>query len=167
MEFKEIKRLMVAMRSEGVAELELEWDGAEDQPGGRLLLRRGDLVAYQPHVAPPPYTAPLAASQAAVSSVAAVAAPAAAVVDAPAGASAGTPVTAPIVGTFYGSPSPDAGPFVKVGDRVKEGQVLCIIEAMKLMNEIEAEVAGVVTEILVRNEDPVEFGQVLMRINPA
>jgi acetyl-CoA carboxylase biotin carboxyl carrier protein len=76
-------------------------------------------------------------------------------------------VLAPIVGTFYAAPSPDAADFVRVGDRVKVGQVLCIIEAMKLMNEIEAEVAGTVVEILVRNEDPVEYGQVLFRIAPA
>ena len=75
-------------------------------------------------------------------------------------------VTAPIVGTFYSAPSPDAPPFVKVGDRVRSGQVLCIIEAMKLMNEIEAEAAGTVVEILVRNEEPVEYGQVLFRIEP-
>ena len=73
---------------------------------------------------------------------------------------------APIVGTFYAAPSPDAPAFVKVGDRVKPGTVLCIIEAMKLMNEIEAEVAGVVREVAVENEDPVEYGQVLFRIEP-
>ena len=76
-------------------------------------------------------------------------------------------VTAPIVGTFYASPAPDAPPYVKVGDRVEPGTVLCIIEAMKLMNEIEAEVAGTVAEILVRNEEPVEYGQPLFRIEPA
>ncbi len=75
-------------------------------------------------------------------------------------------VTAPIVGTFYAAPSPDAGPYVRVGDRVKPGSVLCIIEAMKLMNEIEAEVAGVVREVLVNNDDPVEYGQALFRIEP-
>lgn len=76
-------------------------------------------------------------------------------------------VTAPIVGTFYASPAPDAPPYVKVGDRVETGAVLCIIEAMKLMNEIEAEVAGTVAEVLVRNEEPVEYGQPLFRIEPA
>ena len=75
-------------------------------------------------------------------------------------------VTAPIVGTFYTAPAPDAAPYVKVGDRVDEGAVLCIIEAMKLMNEIEAETAGTVVEILVQNEEPVEYGQALFRIDP-
>ncbi|WP_084474186.1 acetyl-CoA carboxylase biotin carboxyl carrier protein, partial [Deinococcus pimensis] len=73
----------------------------------------------------------------------------------------GTPVKAPIVGTFYAASSPDAAAFVKVGDRVEVGQVMCIIEAMKLMNEIESEVAGTVREILVKNAEPVEYGQTL------
>lgn len=75
-------------------------------------------------------------------------------------------VTAPIVGTFYAAPAPDTPPFAKVGDSVSAGSVLCIIEAMKLMNEIEAEVSGVIREVLVSNEDPVEYGQVLFRIEP-
>lgn len=79
-------------------------------------------------------------------------------------ASAGTPVKAPIVGTFYAASSPDAPPYVKVGDTVQPGQVLCIIEAMKLMNEIEAETGGVVREILVKNAEPVEYGQTLFII---
>ena len=73
-------------------------------------------------------------------------------------------VAAPLVGTFYRSPSPDSPPFVEVGSTVKKGQVLCIVEAMKLMNEIEAEVAGTVAEILVQNGSPVEFGQPLFRL---
>ena len=76
----------------------------------------------------------------------------------------GTPITAPMVGTFYAAPSPDAAPFVKVGDSVAVGQVVCIIEAMKLMNEIEAEVSGKITEICVKNGDAIEFGQVLMYV---
>ncbi|MCP2014938.1 acetyl-CoA carboxylase biotin carboxyl carrier protein [Deinococcus sp. HSC-46F16] len=79
-------------------------------------------------------------------------------------ASAGTPVKAPIVGTFYAASSPDAPAYVKVGDTVQAGQVLCIIEAMKLMNEIEAETGGVVREILVKNAEPVEYGQTLFII---
>ncbi|MEF2279856.1 acetyl-CoA carboxylase biotin carboxyl carrier protein [Deinococcus sp. YIM 134068] len=78
--------------------------------------------------------------------------------------SAGTPVKAPIVGTFYTASSPDAAPYVKVGDTVQAGQVLCIIEAMKLMNEIEAETGGTVREILVKNAEPVEYGQTLFII---
>lgn len=76
----------------------------------------------------------------------------------------GNVVKSPLVGTFYAAPSEDAQPFVKVGDTVKKGQTLAIVEAMKLMNEIESEFDGVVTEILVENEDNVEYGQPLFRI---
>ncbi len=76
----------------------------------------------------------------------------------------GTVVTSPIVGTFYASPGPDTAAFVEVGSKVKKGQVLCIIEAMKLMNEIESEVDGEVIEILVKNEQMVEYGQPLFTI---
>ena len=76
----------------------------------------------------------------------------------------GNTVSSPLVGTFYASPSPDAEPFVKTGDRVKKGQVLGIIEAMKLMNEIESEFDGVVEAVLVKNEEVVEYGQPLFRI---
>lgn len=75
-------------------------------------------------------------------------------------------VMSPMVGTFYRSPAPDEPPFVAIGDRIKLGQTVCIIEAMKLMNEIEAEVSGQVVEILVENGTPVEYGQPLMRISP-
>ncbi|WP_413165398.1 acetyl-CoA carboxylase biotin carboxyl carrier protein [Capilliphycus salinus ALCB114379] len=75
-------------------------------------------------------------------------------------------VTSPMVGTFYRSPAPDEPPFVEKSDRVTVGQVVCIIEAMKLMNEIESEVSGQIVEILVENGAPVEYGQALMRINP-
>jgi acetyl-CoA carboxylase biotin carboxyl carrier protein len=75
-------------------------------------------------------------------------------------------VTSPIVGTFYRQPSPGAPPFVEVGDRVKKGQVLCLVEAMKLMNEIEAELDAEVVEILVANGQPVEYGEILFRLRP-
>ncbi|MDX2099686.1 MAG: acetyl-CoA carboxylase biotin carboxyl carrier protein [Leptolyngbyaceae cyanobacterium bins.59] len=75
-------------------------------------------------------------------------------------------IISPMVGTFYRAPAPDEPPFVDVGDRIRTGQTVCIIEAMKLMNELEAEVSGEVVEILVQNGDPVEYGQVLMRVNP-
>ena len=75
-------------------------------------------------------------------------------------------VPSPMVGTFYSAPAPGEPPFVEVGDRVKKGQTVCIIEAMKLMNEIETEVSGQVMEILAQNGEPVEYGQPLMRINP-
>ncbi|MFY9214944.1 MAG: acetyl-CoA carboxylase biotin carboxyl carrier protein [Tissierellaceae bacterium] len=73
-------------------------------------------------------------------------------------------VESPMVGTYYGAPSPDAAPFVKVGDRVEKGQTLCIIEAMKIMNEIESEISGEIVEILANDEDIVEYGQALMKI---
>lgn len=76
----------------------------------------------------------------------------------------GTFVTSPFVGTFYRSPSPDSEPFVKVGDQVSPGQTLCIVEAMKLMNEIESEIEGKIVEILVENGKPVEFGDRLFRV---
>lgn len=92
-----------------------------------------------------------------------------------AGAEAATPrierasteveIKSPMVGTFYSSPSPDSQPFVKVGDSVSVGAVVCIVEAMKLMNEIESEVSGVVTKLLVENSQPVEFGQPLFLID--
>jgi acetyl-CoA carboxylase biotin carboxyl carrier protein len=76
-------------------------------------------------------------------------------------------VKSPMVGTFYCAPAPEAPPYVEVGSTVRKGQTLCILEAMKLMNELEAEVDGVVREVLAENADPVEYGQVLFRIEPA
>ena len=75
-------------------------------------------------------------------------------------------VTAPMVGTFYRAPGPEEPPFVEIGSRISVGQAVCILEAMKLMNELESEVSGEVVEILVDNGTPVEFGQVLMRLKP-
>ena len=76
----------------------------------------------------------------------------------------GTPITSPMVGTFYAAPSPDAEPFVEVGKSISAGDVVCIVEAMKLMNEIKAECSGKISQICVKNGDPVEFGQVLMYV---
>ena len=76
----------------------------------------------------------------------------------------GTPITSPMVGTFYMAPSPDSAPFVSVGGSVKQGDVVCIIEAMKMMNEIKSEVTGKIAEICVEDGQPVEFGQVLMYV---
>ena len=80
--------------------------------------------------------------------------------------SGGNEVKSPMVGTFYSAPEPGAKPYVSVGSRVSKGQILCIIEAMKIMNEIESEVAGVVTEVLASDAQPVEYGQPLFRIDP-
>ena len=76
-------------------------------------------------------------------------------------------ITSPMVGTFYAAPAPDEDPFASVGDRINKGDTVCIIEAMKLMNEIEGEVSGQIMEISVQNGEPVEFGQVLMRVDPS
>ena len=96
--------------------------------------------------------------------------PAAALEAAPARSESGTTslleVKSPMVGTFYGSPEPGAKPYVTAGSRVGKGQIVCIIEAMKIMNEIESEYAGVVREVLVQDAQPVEYGQVLFRIDP-
>jgi acetyl-CoA carboxylase biotin carboxyl carrier protein len=78
----------------------------------------------------------------------------------------GLEVKSPMVGTFYSSPEPGAKVYVSVGDRVQKGQIVCIIEAMKIMNEIESEFAGIVREVLVQNAQPVEYGQVLFRMDP-
>ncbi|HEX2076560.1 MAG TPA: acetyl-CoA carboxylase biotin carboxyl carrier protein, partial [Longimicrobium sp.] len=101
-------------------------------------------------------------------------APAAAPAPAVGGEAAATPapsnlveVKSPMVGTFYRSPAPEAPPYVEVGSRVARGQTLCILEAMKLMNELPAELAGTVREVCVENGEPVEYGQVLFRIEPA
>jgi acetyl-CoA carboxylase biotin carboxyl carrier protein len=124
---------------------------------------------------------PTAQAQPATTVVAAPAAPgaaaeptrAAAPVAAPEPISAAGPaadahlVRSPIVGTFYASPSPDAEPFVRVGDHVRKGQILCIVEAMKLMNEIESDADGTVSQVLVRNGQPVEYGEPLFAIRSA
>ncbi len=107
-----------------------------------------------------------AAPAAAPAPAAAAPAPAAAAAPAAAPASKGTDVKSPMVGTYYGAPEPGAKPYVTVGQTVKKGQVLCIIEAMKIMNEIESEVAGKVTEVLLADSQPVEYGQVLFRVDP-
>ena len=104
--------------------------------------------------------------------VTAAAAPAAATPASPPPAATATrsdllEITAPMVGTFYRAPAPGEPPFIEVGNRIDVGQTVCILEAMKLMNELEAEVSGEVVEILVDNGTPVEFGQVLMRVRPA
>jgi len=115
--------------------------------------------AQMPMMAPTPMMAPPAATP---SGGAAPAAPAAAL----APVSTHKDIKSPMVGTFYKSPEPGAEAYVKVGGRVTAGQTVCIIEAMKIMNEIEAEVSGVVREILVEDTQPVEFGQVLFRVDP-
>ncbi len=158
MDVKDIKRLLDALAASEVREFSYETEEY------KLNVKRGPgLVEVQ--AAPAAFAA--APPQAQPQAAAAAAASAAAAAEEAAPPSHWVEVTAPIVGTFYGAPAPDAPPYVKAGDRVEPGAVLCIIEAMKLMNEIEAETSGVVREILVRNEEPVEYGQVLFRIEPS
>ena len=134
----------------------------------RLLITRGHGPGPVVQVAPGPAPAAVPALQA-ISLGPRVSAPDAPAADAPAAPSEqkGHLVNSPFVGTFYRTPAPDQPSFVELGSLVKKGQTLCIIEAMKLMNEIEADEPGKVTEILVENGQPVEFGQPLFRIEPA
>jgi acetyl-CoA carboxylase biotin carboxyl carrier protein len=145
MDLRKLKKLIDLVQESGIAELEIT-EGEE-----KVKIVKGGAVTLAA-AAPMALTAPVTA------------APAPAVASAAAEADAGQDghvVKAPMVGTFYRSPSPDAKVFVEVGQAVKEGDTICIIEAMKLMNEIEADGSGVVKAILVENGQPVEYGQPL------
>ena len=135
----------------------------------RLLITRGHgpapIVQVTPSMGPAPLPPMQPVSLAPRSGAAAESAPAP--VAAPDNDQKGNVVASPFVGTFYRTPAPDQPAFVEVGSVVRKGQVLCIIEAMKLMNEIEADEPGKITEILVENGQPVEFGQPLFRVEPA
>jgi acetyl-CoA carboxylase biotin carboxyl carrier protein len=158
MDLRKLKKLIDLVQESGIGEIEIT-EGEE-----RVRIARGG------HVTATPAAAPAAAPDQDAAHPAAPAAAPAAPGAAPAAAAAETPaepghaVKSPMVGTFYRSPSPEAKPFVAVGDTVKEGQTLCVIEAMKLMNEIESDAAGVVKAILVENGQPVEYGQALFII---
>ena len=154
MNMKEIKAVLRLLEGTDVTEFEYEDEGL------RLVLRRG-AAAPATTVVAAPFGSPLAAT---ASSLAPVGGPAPAAAEP---AESGHVVTSPFVGTFYRAPAPDSAPFTEVGQRVEKGQTLCIVEAMKLMNEIESEVAGTVVEILVENAQPVQFGQDLFRIRPS
>jgi acetyl-CoA carboxylase biotin carboxyl carrier protein len=153
MDLRKLKKLIDLVQESGIAELEIT-EGEE-----KVKIVKGGAAAMV--AAAPTMMAPVAA--AAPAAVRGTAAATAAAVPAaePAGAPEGHVVKAPMVGTFYRSPSPDAKVFVEVGQAVKEGDTICIIEAMKLMNEIEADASGVVKAILVENGQPVEYGQPL------
>lgn len=153
MEVRVLRRILAALEEADVGEFRLQTSEYT------ISLKRGQANTYIQQ--PAPAAAPAAAEEPAAQPAAPETGVAAAF------DSQTVEVTAPIVGTFYAAPAPDTADYVKVGDRVSRGTVLCIIEAMKLMNEIEAETDGVITEILVTNEDPVEYGQPLFRIRPA
>ncbi|ANP75329.1 MULTISPECIES: acetyl-CoA carboxylase biotin carboxyl carrier protein [Vibrio] len=149
MDIRKIKKLIELVEESGISELEIS-EGEES-----VRISRNSTAP----VAPVQY----AAAPAPVAAAAPAAAPVAAEAAAPA-VPAGHQVLSPMVGTFYGAPSPDAKPFVKVGQSVTAGETLCIVEAMKMMNQIEADKSGVVTAILVEDGQPVEFDQALVII---
>jgi oxaloacetate decarboxylase (Na+ extruding) subunit alpha len=155
MNLKELKELIEILKNTDISELEIERSGV------KVRIRKGGDVTFHPSMPRMEYPP------------AAIIAPA--VPEAPASGSERPveqpktnqiKVTSPIVGTFYRSSSPDKPSYVEVGDVVKKGQVLCIIEAMKLMNEIESESAGKIVQILMENGQPVEYGQPLFVIEP-
>jgi acetyl-CoA carboxylase biotin carboxyl carrier protein len=155
----------------------LDWTNGDE----RLTIRRGPPAAQVVHHVSPlapsagvtlmpqaPMAAPVAAAPAASPELRPrPSAPTRAPAESAGSSKGGHVITSPFVGTFYRSPAPDQPAYVEVGASVKKGQVLCIVEAMKLMNEIESEVAGKVAEVLAQNGQPVEFGQPLFRIEPA
>ena len=150
MDLRKLTTLIDLVSESGVAELEI----TEGEDRVRIVNRNGaaPVQVHQPVTVAQPMPVPVPAPEAA---------------PAPAPAApqqTGTPLTSPMVGTFYRAPSPGADPFVKVGDTVKKGQVVCIIEAMKLLNEVEADMDGTVKEVCVENGQPVEFGQSLFII---
>ena len=151
MDIRKIKKLIELLEESGIAEIEIK-EGEE-----AVRISRLPPAGSMPQMLP--QLTHLAASPAAVAAVAPAVTPAA--------ESAAKPkpnehvITAPMVGTFYASPSPGAKAFVEIGDEVKVGQVLCIIEARKMMNQIEADKAGRITSVMARNGDPVEYGQPL------
>jgi acetyl-CoA carboxylase biotin carboxyl carrier protein len=157
MDIRKVKKLIELLDESGIAEIEIT-EGEEAVRISRYPT--GAAAAPTPAYAPPPPAAP--ASQA----------PAAAPASAQPSESATAPaeedgflVKAPMVGTYYSAPSPGAADYVQVGDRISEGDTLCIIEAMKMMNQIEADVSGVIKSIRVQNGEPVEYGQTLFVID--
>ena len=150
MDIRKVKKLIELLEESGIAEIEIK-EGEESVRISRQPT--GAVASHFPVYAPPPAPAAMA-----------VAAPAADSAAASTSKSNDYTVQAPMVGTFSSAPAPGAKPFVQIGDEVKVGQVLCIIEAMKMMNQIESDRAGKITSVLVQNGDPVEFGQALFSI---
>ncbi len=155
MDLRKLKTLIELVENSGIAELEIE-EGEE-----RVRITRAVASGAQQMMMAAPVSVPV---QPVIAASAAPAGPAAATTPAPPPEPEGHVVKSPMVGTFYRATSPGGKPFVEVGDAVEVGDPLCIIEAMKLMNEIESDQAGVVKEILADNGQPVEFGQPLVLI---
>jgi acetyl-CoA carboxylase biotin carboxyl carrier protein len=157
----DLKQLVEFLKENQVAEFELD----QGDQKIRLKFKQPESPAIAHVIAgTPTMMASPAPFAAAVPALAAAAAPAAPAADPDAGLHI---IKSPIVGTYYGSPSPGASPFVGPGDRVEKGQVICIVEAMKLMNEIESDAAGEIVKVLVTNGQPVEFGQPLFAVRTA
>ena len=150
MDIRKVKKLIELLEESGISELEI----SEGEESVRISRHpRAGMQVAAPQAAPMVYAAPAAAPAAAATS-AAERAP----------RNDEHTVTSPMVGTYYSSASPGAKPFVEIGSEIKVGQILCIIEAMKMMNQIEADKAGRIASIMARNGDPVEFGQPLFVI---
>ncbi|MFN5516027.1 MAG: acetyl-CoA carboxylase biotin carboxyl carrier protein [Cyanobacteriota bacterium] len=150
--FSELQALLGAIAQAEITELSLETEEfklrvKKENSGAVVPTLASAAPVAQPPVAPIPEVAPVSEPEPAPPSPA---------------EQKWTPITSPMVGTFYRAPAPEEPPFVEVGDTVRKEQVVCIIEAMKLMNEIESEIAGQVMEIAVANGEPVEYGQTLM-----
>lgn len=158
MDLSTVKELIALMRENDLAEV--EWTDGKN----RIHLKRPQaqtpvitqLTAGYPMMAPAPQSFASPCGPAASHSAQAPAAPAEKHLE----------IASPLIGTFYSAPSPDSEPYVRVGDRIKPDTVVCIVEAMKVMNEIKAEIAGTLVEVLCRAGEPVEFGQVLFRVRP-
>ena len=155
MDLRKLKKLIDLVQESGIAELEIT-EGEE-----KVRIARGGAVTLTPHAAA---ALPASAGGVAAAAPALPAAASAASATEPPPGGEGHAVKSPMVGTFYRAPAPDAKPFVEVGATVKEGETLCVIEAMKLMNEIEADASGTIKAILVENGQPVEYGQALFII---
>lgn len=151
MDIRKVKKLIELLDESGIAELEIT--EGEDSVRISRYAQGGQVVHAAPAMAPAPQAA------------AAPAAPVAAAAPAAPAEEDGYEVSAPMVGTYYSAAAPGSAPFVQVGDRVNEGDTLCIIEAMKMMNQIEAEVSGTIKSIRVQNGDAVEYGQTLFTID--
>ena len=147
MNLKEIKEVIQLMNENGLSEIEMEKDGL------KIRLKKGPTGAVEPVVVQETRPIAIAAKTSEAS-----------VKETVASSVKSTEVKSPMVGTFYSSPAPDAPVFVQIGHSVEVGQVICIIEAMKLMNEIKSEIRGKILEVLVHNGDPVEFGQPLFLV---
>lgn len=152
MDIRKVKKLIELLDESGIAEIEI----IEGEESVRISRYAGQVAApqqYAPQYAPLPVEAsPVVAAPAAPAAVAEV-------------EDDGFGVISPMVGTFYSAPSPGSPAFVQVGDRVSEGDTLCIVEAMKMMNQIDADVAGTIKSIRAQNGDPVEYGQILFIID--